>query len=205
MDGGAALVGGVDECGRGALSGPVTVSVAVVSPATGPVPDGITDSKATRADQRDALADTARDWSEAWAVGHASAAEIDEHGIVTAMRYAAWRALAQLPRMPDVIILDGPHDYITARQGTLFDTEEPPADLPRVVTQVKADASCASVAAASIIGKSTRDQLMRTLASSHPEYGWDTNCGYGTRAHQDAIATHGITGQHRRTWITAGS
>ena len=130
-----------------------------------------------------------REWALAHATGMASAAEIDRIGIVSALGLAASRALASLGLVPDVLIVDG---------NTPFLVEEPGG--PRVVLRIKADQDCASVAAASVIAKVERDALMEVLHGEHPQYGWDSNKGYGAAVHTSAIRTHGVTEHHRTSW-----
>jgi len=196
---GATLLGSVDEVGRGALSGPVTVGVVLIDARTGTAPKGVKDSKLLTPEARVALVPRIRRWSVAHAVGHATAAEIDEVGIIAALRLAGNRALASLPATPDLILLDGSHDWLTPPvQESLFDpTPDPVAP---VVTRVKADLTCASVAAASVLAKTERDDLMIALSGDHPDYRWHENKGYATPEHLDAIRVRGTCEQHRRSW-----
>jgi ribonuclease HII len=138
----------------------------------------------------------------AGAVGHASAQEIDDLGLTAALRLAGHRALAALPRMPDVVLLDGNHDWITPPgQPSLFGAPCPElVAVPSVRTMIKADMHCASVAAASVLAKTERDAIMVRLAAEHPEYGWDENKGYSTPAHLDALRRLGPCAHHRRSW-----
>ncbi|HEY0888933.1 MAG TPA: ribonuclease HII [Nocardioides sp.] len=196
----------VDEVGRGALSGPVTIGMVVIDAATRTAPQGVRDSKLLTPEARERLAPRIRRWALSHAVGHAGPAEIDEFGIMTALRLAGHRALAQLEVMPDAVLLDGNHDYLTPpEQGGLFGS---PLDLldavPPVSTMIKADMRCAAVAAASILAKTARDALMLELHAEHPEYGWAENKGYSAPAHIEALALHGPTVQHRRSWSLPG-
>ncbi|MDR2374650.1 MAG: ribonuclease HII [Bifidobacteriaceae bacterium] len=194
---GVGAVGGMDEVGRGALAGPVCVGVVVVTPATPPPPDGLADSKLLRASQRQELMPRLAEWGAARAVGWASAQEVDGDGIIAALRLAGRRALAGLAAAPEVIVLDGRHNWLS-----------PPPDLFasaaeshwRVHLKVKADRQCASVAAASVIAKVARDQRMTQLAARHPLYGWESNKGYGAPAHLEALRRFGPSSQHRRSW-----
>ncbi|MCB7137683.1 ribonuclease HII [Cellulosimicrobium marinum] len=206
---GARLVAGMDEVGRGALAGPVSVGVTVVDLATRPCPPGLTDSKLLSPAAREALVPLARAWSLAWAVGHAGPAEIDAHGIIGALRLAGRRALAQVRRTVgdvDVVLLDGRHDWLSRPAAVdLFEAFEldPHVEAgaePRVRTLVKADLQCASVAAASVLAKTERDGLMTSLAHQYPAFGWDQNKGYSAAAHVEALREHGPTPQHRRSW-----
>lgn len=192
------LIAGVDEVGRGAWSGPVSVGVAVVDAAVSAPPPGLRDSKLLPPARREALVPQLRSWVRAGGVGHATASEIDAGGIIVALRAAFARALAALPLRPEVVVLDGGFDYLTMPGGP-DRAGAGEAALP-VVTLVGADRTCASVAAASVLAKTERDALMRALASAHPGYGWETNMGYGTAAHRDALRTQGPCGQHRRSW-----
>jgi len=197
-----------DEVGRGALSGPVSVGVVAITASTRPAPQGVRDSKLLSPDARVRLAPRIRRWAQVHGaghgVGHASPAEIDDVGIMAAMRLAARRALEQVGTPPDLVLLDGNHDYLSApEQASLFDVTEAP--LPPVVTAIKADLRCAAVAAASILAKTERDALMVELAREHPEYGWHENKGYAAPAHVEALRTHGPSDHHRRSWSLPGS
>lgn len=192
-------VSGLDEVGRGAWAGPVTVGLVVVDDAGKPAPAGLRDSKLLTPARRAALVPIVHQWASAWAVGHASAAEVDALGITAALRRAARRALAASGRAPNVIVLDGPVDYVGGRTSS----DHHPVDAD-VVCQVGADRACASVAAASILAKVARDQLMEELATVHPAYRWDRNKGYGTAAHRAALEAHGPSPLHRRTWRIPG-
>lgn len=204
---GAGFVAGMDEVGRGALSGPVSIGVVVIDASTRTAPRGIRDSKELSAAVREHLVPRIRRWAVATSVGHASAAEVDEVGIVAALGLAGRRALANLPVAPQVVILDGPHDYVTpayahpARMHGNVDRREEPHPHPPVVRPVvKGDSTCASVAAASIVAKCTRDAIMVDLDALHPEYGWLRNKGYASADHRAALARFGSTSLHRRTW-----
>lgn len=197
---GATWVLGVDECGRGAIAGPATVSVLALPPSHPPAPDGIRDSKALTALRRTALDPAIRAWAPVHGVGHATAADVDELGISAALALAGVRALAEAADRAAaggqdltgaVVLLDGTQNWLSR------------AAIPyRVALQEKADRDCLSVAAASIIGKVERDTLMTALAIEHPAYGFDGHKGYGAAGHYAAIAEHGvIPGIHRTTWI----
>lgn len=210
---GHALVAGMDEVGRGALAGPVTVGVVVVDLTTRSAPVGLRDSKLMTAQARYRLAPQLRRWAPAWAVGHAESEEIDELGIIAALRLAGRRAVAQLPDPPDVVLLDGSHDWLSDPAPTLFDEELPRGTqvvwpqgelVPAVLTRVKADLRCAAVAAASVLAKTTRDDLMVEHARDHPAYGWELNKGYSAPAHIEALSRVGACGQHRRSWRLPG-
>jgi ribonuclease HII len=197
---GLTAVACADEAGRGALCGPVSVGVILVTADTKPAPIGVRDSKLLSPVQRQALVPRITRWA-AHAVGMASAAEIDALGIVPAMRLAGQRALAALPVLPDRVLLDGNHDYLSEPgQASLFGGERALLDVPPVVTMVKADLRCAGVAAASILAKTARDAIMVGLSPQYPEYRWADNKGYGAPEHLDALARFGPTPHHRVSW-----
>lgn len=195
-----------DEVGRGALCGPVTIGMVVITEQTRTAPQGVKDSKLLTPAAREALAPKVRRWATAHAVGHASAEEIDEHGIVAGLRLAGHRALAALEVRPDLVLLDGNHDYLSVpEQMGLFGG--PPGlldDVPPVVTCIKGDMRCAGVAAASILAKTSRDAIMHDLALEHPHYGWVDNKGYSAPEHVAALRTHGPSPVHRRSWSLPG-
>jgi ribonuclease HII len=186
---GARIVAGMDEVGRGAIAGPVTIGVVAIDVNVGEIPAGLRDSKLMTPKRREAMVPIAKEWGIAWATGSATAAEIDKFGIVTSLGLAASRALQNLAITPDVVILDG---------NTAFLMEE--AGGPRIVTRIKADQDCACVSAASVIAKVERDTLMTQLHEQFPHYGWEGNKGYGAAIHTDAIKTHGVTDLHRKSW-----
>jgi ribonuclease HII len=202
LRGGHALLGACDEVGRGALGGPVTVGMVLVDASVQRPLAGVRDSKLLTPHARVALVPRIRRWVVGHAVGHASAEEIDEHGIIAALRMAGLRALAQLPARPDVVLLDGNHDWLSRpRQASLFDdTPLAEPEPPPVRTMIKADLRCSSVAAASVLAKTERDAIMVRLAADHPGYGWDENKGYSTAAHVDALRRLGPSVHHRQSW-----
>lgn len=219
---GPQLVAGMDEVGRGALAGPVSVGVVVVDARTRTAPTGLADSKLLTPAAREGLAPRVRRWGLASAVGHASAAEIDEYGIIAALRLAGRRALGEVRSQVgtiDVVLLDGKHDWLSEPGPDLFVTggldrpagtaEEGAASSrggePRVVTMVKADLRCSSVAGASVLAKVERDAILTGLAGDHPQYGWENNKGYSAPAHLEALANHGPSVLHRRSWNLPGA
>jgi ribonuclease HII len=149
-------------------------------------PDGLTDSKRLTPKRREQLADLLPGWVAAYAIGEASPAEIDALGMTAALRMAARRALGQLPEPPDIVLLDGSHDYI----GRPHD----------VRCAVKADLRSVSVAAASVIAKVHRDRLMARLGVGHEEFAFAENAGYPAPVHQQALAKLGPTPHHRLSW-----
>jgi ribonuclease HII len=201
---GALRVAGVDEVGRGALAGPVSVGVVVVDAATRTAPRGLRDSKLLTPAAREALCGPVRRWCTASAVGHASPAEIDAWGIIAALRAAAHRALGELAaagHAPDVVILDGAHDWLSPpAQGELFGPDVPAAAAPAVHTRVKADVTCAVVAAASVLAKCERDALLTALGAEHPGYRWVENKGYAVPEHLAALRALGPSPHHRVSW-----
>ena len=184
--GGAARIAGVDEVGRGAWAGPVSVCAVVVGPGFPRPPDGLTDSKRLTPRRREQLADLLPEWVEGYAIGEASHEEIDTLGMTAALRKAARRALGQLPQPPALVLLDGSHDYIGRPHN--------------VRCAVKADLRSVSVAAASVIAKVHRDRLMARLGAPHPEFAFAENAGYLSPAHQQALARLGPTPYHRLSW-----
>ncbi len=195
-----ALVIACDEVGRGALAGPVAVGAAVIDAARARrrIPEGLRDSKLVAEHHRHAVAERAAGWVGASSVGWATADEIDRVGIIRALGLAALRAIADLRAqgiVPEeaIVILDGNHDYITPAGGGGL----------RVQPIVKADRDCASAAAASVLAKVARDDLMTRLHEEHPVYRWERNKGYASAEHRDAIRSHGLSAHHRASWAIA--
>lgn len=181
------VICGVDEVGRGAWAGPVTV--AAVVPAQAHL-RGVRDSKQLTRDEREQACDRILTWAVAVGVGHASHEECDELGMTAALRAAGRRALARLAEQgfePDRVILDGNYDYLGLGA--------------RVTTLVRADATSLAVAAASCVAKVTRDALMRGEAEHFPAYGFESNVGYPAPVHKAALAWFGPSAIHRRSWI----
>jgi ribonuclease HII len=195
-----------DEAGRGALSGPATVGMVVVTLETKTAPPGVRDSKLLTPEARQRLAPKVRRWAVSHCVGHASAAEVDEFGIIAALRLAGHRALAGLGVRPDLILLDGNHNYLSCPdQFSLFGhSPDFLDDVPPVTTLIKADLRCAAVAAASILAKTDRDAIMVDLAGIHPGYGWHENKGYASPEHIEALRVLGPSPLHRRSWSLPG-
>lgn len=177
------LVAGVDEVGRGPLAGPV-VAAAVILPVDA-VPEGLADSKVLPAARRVALDQIIRACGHV-ALGMASVEEIDTVNILQATYLAMRRAVAALPLEPAHLLIDG---------------NRLPPDLPCAATPiVKGDGCCPSIAAASIVAKCWRDAHMCDLAQHFPGYGWETNAGYGSKSHRDALRNLGVTPHHRRSF-----
>lgn len=181
-------IAGVDEAGRGPLAGPV-VAAAVILPGDAFIP-GLDDSKRLPPHERQRLAEEVRRQALAWAVGVATVAEIDALNVWHATRLAMRRALDALPVPPEVVLVDG----------------RPVPDLgypQRAV--VDGDATCASIAAASVIAKVFRDRLMAVLDAAYPQYGFGDHKGYGTAAHREALRRHGPCSEHRATFLAGRS
>jgi ribonuclease HII len=181
------LVAGLDEAGRGAWAGPV-VAAAVILPCDDYVADalaGVADSKQLTAPKREALRERIQQVALAWSVGSASSAEIDALGILAASRLAMLRAVSSLSPAPEALLIDA--------------LALPALALPQRAF-ARADALSLSVAAASILAKTTRDALMRALDRELEGYGFDHHKGYGTRAHLQALRRLGPSWAHRRTF-----
>jgi ribonuclease HII len=186
---GARYIGGIDEVGRGALAGPVYVGIVVVDMQQVESLPGLRDSKLLSAKRRTALVPQIHQWCHRWSVGAASNDEVDASGILTALQSAAHRAFEALQDdRIDAVILDGTVDWVSGIRSC------------DVHTQARADQYCASVAAASVLAKVTRDAFMTTLHHEAPHYGWSANKGYGSAAHREAIRTNGVSRWHRRSW-----
>ena len=200
------VLAGMDEVGRGALAGPVSVGVVLIDESCRSAPTGVKDSKLLTPSARVAMVPRIQRWCLGHAVGHASAAEIDEIGIIAALRLAGTRALAAVDVRPDLVILDGNHDWLTPPDEVgLFafaDGQVPVA--PPVTTMIKADLTCSSVAAASVLAKVERDAIMTAFAPDHPAYGWEVNKGYAAPEHMTALEVHGASVLHRRSWRLPG-
>ena len=175
-------IAGVDEAGRGPLAGPVVAAAVVLDPAF--ISDGIADSKALDAKSRQsvyqAIVATAR-----VGIGVAGVDRIDSDNILNASLWAMAQAVARLDCRPRLVLVDG-------------------NKVPNVECSTRAivqgDAKCLSIAAASIVAKVVRDAMMAELARDYPHYGFDRHKGYGTREHHEAIARHGVTPHHRRSF-----
>lgn len=182
-DAGVDAVAGFDEVGRGAWAGPVTVGAAVI-PKDRRIYK-VRDSKMLTESERESLFDRITEWCDAWAVGHASEVECDELGMSAAQKLAASRAREALGMPVDHVLLDGKWDFVGARHTTRI---------------VKGDATCLSIAAASIIAKVTRDRLMREMANAHGDYFFEDNKGYPCPRHKAALSEIGPSEVHRHSW-----
>ena len=180
---------GCDEAGRGCLAGSVYAAAVILPPDYHK--ERLNDSKKLTARQRYALRQDIERNAVAWAVGVVTPQEIDQINILNASILAMHRALDQLQVRPEAIIVDG-------------NRFKPYRDLPHT-TIVKGDGKYLSIAAASILAKTYRDDEMVRLAQEYPDYDWQHNMGYPTRKHREAIRQHGITPYHRRTFNLLGS
>jgi len=182
-------VAGLDEAGRGALAGPVCVG-AVILPDDNPLLlqalSGVRDSKQLSPRQRDQLNPRIKEISRGWGVGFASSDEIDALGIVPATRLAASRALQSVSLFPDFLLTD-------------FRLELPELDVSQAAL-VKGDQRSLSIASASILAKTARDELMMELDGWYPQYGFARHKGYGTLTHRRMIAKLGFSPIHRKTF-----
>lgn len=181
---GMQIICGVDEAGRGPLAGPV-YAAAVILPEHLDIP-GLTDSKKLSDKKRRELFPLIQERAVAYGIGFATEQEIDEINILQATFLAMRRALDQLTVRPELALIDG--------------NRETDFGLP-VKTVVKGDSLSANIAAASILAKVTRDNLMVEMAKQYPEYGFDIHKGYGTKAHYDALRQYGPCPIHRKTFL----
>jgi ribonuclease HII len=183
-DEGCEVVVGVDEVGRGSWAGPISVGAAVL-PREKRVRK-VRDSKMLTEPEREHLYRRLVEWCSAWGVGHASQEECDELGMSAAQRLAAKRAIGALGVTPDAVLVDGGWDFVGGR---------------RVTRIIKGDASCLSIATASVLAKVTRDRIMRAEAEHYPGYDFELNKGYPCPRHKAALAAWGPTAIHRRAWV----
>lgn len=175
---------GVDEAGRGPLAGPVCAA-AVILPMDCDIP-GLNDSKKLSEKKREALFPVIQEKAVAFGIGWASAEEIDRVNILQATFLAMGRAVEALGVPADYALIDG--------------NRMPPLAIPGEAI-VKGDATSASIAAASILAKVSRDRLLCQLDRAHPEYGFAKHKGYGTKAHYEAIRQYGLLPEHRRSFL----
>ncbi len=181
---GIRVICGVDEAGRGPLAGPVCAA-AVILPEHLQIP-GLTDSKKLTDKKRRELFPLIKEQAVAYGIGFASEKEIDEINILQATFLAMQRALEQLPQTPELVLIDG-------NRAKDF-------GLP-VKTVVKGDSLSANIAAASILAKVTRDDLLLEMDAAYPEYGFAIHKGYGTKAHYEALRAYGPCPTHRMTFL----
>lgn len=177
------IVCGVDEAGRGPLAGPVYGAAVILDPAR-PIA-GLADSKALSAARREALAPLIQARARAWCVAQASVEEVDRLNILQATLLAMRRAVEGLAPVPTLALVDG---------------NRAPRLACAVRTVVRGDATEPAISAASILAKTARDAEMRRLHALHPHWGFDVHAGYGTPAHLRALAEHGASPVHRRSF-----
>ena len=180
---GHGVIAGLDEVGRGSWAGPLTVGAVVVNRERRIT--GVRDSKMLTEPEREALYDRITGWAVAWSIGHASNDECDDLGMSAAQRLAARRALDGLVIHVDHVLLDGSWDFVGGgdRQAALVTPNDRRGD-----------------AAASVVAKVTRDRILREAATRYPAYAFADNKGYPAPAHREALAAHGATDYHRRSW-----
>lgn len=176
-------IAGVDEAGRGPLAGPVVAAAVILPP--GYAVRGVDDSKRLTAERRESLAVEIRAHAVALGLGAASCREIDRLNILRASHLAMARALSRLSVRPEHVIVDG----------------LPVPSLGAHTAVVDGDALVHAVACASVVAKVVRDRLMHRLAPRYAQYGWTTNVGYATPEHLEALASHGPTPHHRRSFV----
>lgn len=180
---GYSRIAGVDEVGRGPLAGPVTAAAVVLDPEN--IPEGLNDSKKLSKKARARLYDEIMEVADV-SIAHATVEEIDEHNILRSSHIAMVRALEGLKTPADFALIDGnmiPRGLVLPSQ-----------------TIVKGDSLSQSISAASIMAKICRDCVMLSLAQQHPGYGWETNMGYGSKKHMEALQKLGATPHHRRSF-----
>jgi ribonuclease HII len=193
---GARLVIGMDEVGRGAIAGPVAVGLSIVDVDTRTAPEGLKDSKLLPEPKREELHPKVARWSRYAAVGMASNERIEQIGIIAALGLAARRAIDAIREQGvdlsgAVVLLDGSHDWLSpAISGAI-----------PVTMKVKADRTCAAVAAASVLAKVQRDRLMIDNDAVHPGYVWTSNKGYASAEHYAGIERVGASPLHRWSWL----
>lgn len=180
-----AVVAGIDEVGRGSWAGPVTYAAMILP--TDRRMYKLRDSKVLRPSQREVLAARLKTFALGIGIGHADSAEIDAVGMSEAIRRAARRAMDALPIRPDVCLVDGNWDFLS-NYGTQNECI------------VRGDSVSASIAAASIVAKVTRDAMMVKASDLHPEYAFWSNKGYPSPPHRTALAEHGPCPMHRHSW-----
>tara|TARA_B100000579_G_scaffold396352_1_gene375088 strand:- start:146 stop:733 length:588 start_codon:yes stop_codon:yes gene_type:complete len=190
MEGKKSLIAGVDEVGKGSLFGPVFAGAVILSNAneTKLLSHGLKDSKKLSHLKRYNLVPLIKKNSIAWSIGQASAREIDSIGIQKATEKAMVRALEKFSSIPDLILVDGisPISLWPGKQKT----------------QVRGESHFASIAAASVLAKEARDELIKRLAHTYNIYGLDKNKGYGTEIHRRNLITAGATKLHRKSFLS---
>jgi len=194
FESGAKTIVGIDEVGKGSWAGPLVIGIAMLSremvfsdePAV--ALGGVRDSKQLSEMQREVIFDQVAARCLRWSIGAASALECDQLGMVEAQRLATARGFAALSvASVDVAIVDGRWDFVSPHAR-------------KVLVEVKADADCVSVAAASVLAKVSRDRMMRSLAGDYPQWHFDTNKGYPCPKHRAALQGYGPSAIHRTSW-----
>jgi ribonuclease HII len=194
FESGAKTIVGIDEVGKGSWAGPLVIGIAMLSreivfsdePAV--ALGGVRDSKQLSELQREEIFDQVAARCVRWSIGAASALECDQLGMVEAQRLATARGFATLAEASvDVAIVDGRWDFVSPHAR-------------KVLVEVKADADCVSVAAASVLAKVSRDRMMRSLAGDYPQWHFDTNKGYPCPKHRAALQGYGPSAIHRTSW-----
>ena len=194
FESGAKTIVGIDEVGKGSWAGPLVIGIAMLSremvfsdePAV--ALGGVRDSKQLSEMQREDIFDQVAARCLRWSIGAASALECDQLGMVEAQRLATARGFAALSvASVDVAIVDGRWDFVSPHAR-------------KVLVEVKADADCVSVAAASVLAKVSRDRMMRSLAGDYPQWHFDTNKGYPCPKHRAALQCYGPSAIHRTSW-----
>jgi len=184
------LEAGCDEAGRGCLAGPVTAAAVILTPvfAEELVAEGVLDdSKKLNVTTRNELRQLIETRALAWSVAHIEPTEIDRINILQASFKAMRQAVHALSEAPAFLLID----------GNRFVTDD---NLPSHTCIIKGDGKYASIAAASVLAKTHRDERMSEMSLEFPGYGWDSNAGYPTQAHRDAIRRLGVTEHHRRSF-----
>jgi len=194
FESGAKTIVGIDEVGKGSWAGPLVIGIAMLSRETvfseEPARElgGVRDSKQLSESQREEIFDQVAARCVRWSIGVASALECDQLGMVEAQRLATARGFATLAiASVDVAIVDGRWDFVSPHAR-------------KVLVEVKADADCVSVAAASVLAKVSRDRMMRSLAGDYPQWHFDTNKGYPCPKHRAALQGYGPSAIHRTSW-----
>jgi len=194
FESGAKTIVGIDEVGKGSWAGPLVIGIAMLSRETVFTDEpavalgGVRDSKQLSEPQREEIFDQVAARCLRWSIGTASALECDQLGMVEAQRLATARGFAALAiASVDVAIVDGRWDFVSPHAR-------------KVLVEVKADADCVSVAAASVLAKVSRDRMMRSLAGDYPQWHFDTNKGYPCPKHRAALQGYGPSAIHRTSW-----
>lgn len=184
---GARIVAGIDEVGKGSWAGPLVVCAAIVREDVELDDLVARDSKTLSEKKRESIFDTVAAQCSHWSLGIVTAGECDKFGMSNAQRLATKRAVVDLGVGIDAVIADGKWDFVTPL-------------VPRVVMRVKADAVSASVAAASVLAKVSRDRMMREFDLAHPHWNFAGNKGYPCPKHRDGLREHGVSPIHRVSW-----